>query len=224
MTDTRTASAGVQELINRLREEGVQAGRQEADRVVQEARKQAAQIVAQAKEEAEEMRKKARADIESERTAAFWALHMAARDTQIRLREIVKSSFATRVKRLVSGELQHRDFLRQIILAIAGRAASQVKEGQPIEICVSEEYLRAPEEGGGLTEKGMEAMRHFVTGVTGELLREGVVIKPAEGKNPGICVRLVGEDLEIDLSDRAISDLLLKHLIPRYRTVLSGLE
>jgi V/A-type H+-transporting ATPase subunit E len=35
---------------------------------------------------------------------------------------------------------------------------------------------------------------------------------------------VVGEDLEIDLSEDAISKLLLKHLLPRYRSILEGAE
>jgi hypothetical protein len=34
----------------------------------------------------------------------------------------------------------------------------------------------------------------------------------------------VGEDLEIDLSDQAISDLLLQNLLPRYRAIVAGAE
>jgi V/A-type H+-transporting ATPase subunit E len=37
-------------------------------------------------------------------------------------------------------------------------------------------------------------------------------------------VRVVGEDLEIDLTDEAVAQLLLKHLLPRYRAILEGAE
>jgi hypothetical protein len=32
---------------------------------------------------------------------------------------------------------------------------------------------------------------------------------------------LVGEDLEIDLSDEALSEMMLKLLLPRYRKILA---
>jgi V/A-type H+-transporting ATPase subunit E len=38
----------------------------------------------------------------------------------------------------------------------------------------------------------------------------------------GIRVRLKDEELELDLSDRAIADLLLEHLQPRFRAVMEG--
>ncbi|MEW6356717.1 MAG: hypothetical protein AB1696_10345 [Planctomycetota bacterium] len=224
MADTQVDSAGVQQLINKLREEGVQAGRQEADRVVQEARQQAAKIVAQAKAEADETRAKARAEIEAEHSAAIDALHLAARDTQIRLREMVKSTFAVHVKRLVSEELQDRDFLRQIILAIVERAVPRLKEGQSAEILISDEIFEAEDKRGKLTEKGKEYARQFLLNVTGEMMREGIEIKPAGDKKHGVRLRLSGEDVEIDMSDEAISDLLVKHMVPRYRTLVLGME
>jgi V/A-type H+-transporting ATPase subunit E len=63
-----------------------------------------------------------------------------------------------------------------------------------------------------------------VLGISGELLREGVDLKPAESVGGGIRIRLVGEDLEIDLSDKAISELLLQTMLPRYRAIVSGAE
>ena len=54
------------------------------------------------------------------------------------------------------------------------------------------------------------------------MLREGIELKPMGDTTPGIRIRLVGQDVEIDLTERAVADLLLKHLLPRYRAVLEG--
>jgi V/A-type H+-transporting ATPase subunit E len=56
------------------------------------------------------------------------------------------------------------------------------------------------------------------------MLREGVELKPSRDLNRGIRIRLIGEDLEIDLSDQALSDLLLENLLPRYRAIVRGEE
>ena len=47
-------------------------------------------------------------------------------------------------------------------------------------------------------------------------------IIPSSEVEGGARVRVVGEDLEIDLTNEAISKLLLKHLLPRYRAILEG--
>ena len=115
MVDRGKVSSGVQDLISRLRDEGVQAGRQEADRILNEARKRAAEIVAQAKSEAEEVRNKARSEIEAERGASREAIQLAFRDAELKLRSEFRAVVAERVKRLVSMELSDREFLREVI-------------------------------------------------------------------------------------------------------------
>jgi V/A-type H+-transporting ATPase subunit E len=54
------------------------------------------------------------------------------------------------------------------------------------------------------------------------MLREGVGFGVAEDGKPGILVKLVGEDMQIDLTEGAISQLLLRHMLPRFRAVLHG--
>jgi V/A-type H+-transporting ATPase subunit E len=223
MTDAAKVSSGVQELINRLRDDGVKAGREKADQVLQEAREQAAQIVAQAKAEATEMLNKARSEIETEKTAAKESIKVAIRDTELKMEAELKANFAAGVKRLVSVEMRDKEFLRQVILAVAGLAAGDmVCGGQPVEVLLPEELFVTDEQSTRLTEEGKDRLRHLVLGITGEMLREGVELKPSEGLSGGIRIRMVGEDLEIDLSDKAISELFLTFLLPRYRAIVTG--
>jgi V/A-type H+-transporting ATPase subunit E len=224
MADLPKVPSGVQELIGRLRDEGVKAGKQEAESVLQEARQQADQIVAQANAEADEIRVKARTEIEAERAASREAIQMAFRDTTLKLKSQVMAAFSDHVTRLVSMELRDKDFLRQAILAIFGQATQEVAKDQPVEVLVSEELFVTDEKGSRLTEEGKERLRHMVLGISGEMLREGVDLKPSGETNGGMRVRLVGEDLEIDLSDEALSELLLGYLIPRFRAIVTGVE
>ena len=89
---------------------------------------------------------------------------------------------------------------------------------------LSEKLFQTDEEGTRLTEDGQDNMRRLVLGISGEMLEEGVDLKPSASIGGGIRIRLVGEDLEIDLSDEAISELLLQNLLPRYRAIVSGAE
>lgn len=225
MEEAAKVSSGVQELINRLRDDGVKAGKEKADQVLREAREQAAQIVGRAKAEATEMLDKARSEIETEKAAANESLRVAIRDTKLKMQAEVKSKFAAAVKRLVSMELRDKEFLRQVILAIAGLAAGDKACGeQPVNVLLPKELFETDEKGPRLTEEGRDRMRHLVLGITGEMLREGVELKPSEDMSGGIRIQMVGEDLEIDLSDKAISELLLEFLLPRYRAIVTGTE
>jgi len=225
MAETTTAASGVQELITRLRDEGVKSGREKADQVMREAQEEASRIVAQAKAESEEILNKARSEIETEKAAAIESLRVAMRDTELKMEAELKADFAAHVKRLVSVELSDREFLRQVILSIAGMAAGEKTcEDKPVEILLPKDLFETDDKHTKLTEKGQDRMRHLVLGISGDMLREGVDLKPSEDIGGGIRIRLVGEDLEIDLSDKAISELLLQNLLPRYRAIVSGAE
>lgn len=224
MTDPTNVS-GVQELIDRLRDDGVKAGREKADQVLQDARKQAAEIVAQAKAEAAEMLEEARNEIETEKSSAIESLKVAIRDTELKMEAELKATFAAHVKRLVSVEMRDVEFLKQIILAIAGMAAGDKACGeQPVNILLPENLFRSDKRETRLTEEGRENFRRLVLGISGDMLREGVDLKPSESIGGGIRIQLVGEDLEIDLSDKAISELLLQTMLPRYRAIVAGAE
>ena len=69
-----------------------------------------------------------------------------------------------------------------------------------------------------------EKLDPLVLELSGTVLRKGIEIKPSETVNAGILIRMKGEDIEIDLSDNAISEILLKYLLPRYRAILTGVE
>jgi V/A-type H+-transporting ATPase subunit E len=225
MADAAKVPSGVQQLISRLRDEGVRAGQEKADRILKEAEMRAAKIIAEAKAEAANILGKARSEIEKERAAAHDSLRVAMRDTELKLEAEVKAAFSSHLRRLVCVELRDKDFLRQVILAVAGVVTGdKVCAGQPAEMLLPRDLFVSDEKGTKLTEEGRERMRHFVLGISGEMLREGVDLKPSDDISGGIRVRLVGEDLEIDLSDKALSDLLLKNLLPRYRAIVAGIE
>jgi V/A-type H+-transporting ATPase subunit E len=225
MAETTKVASGVQELISRLRDEGVQAGREKSDQVLREAEEQASRMIAQAKAEAEEILSKGRSEIETEKTAAIESLRVAIRDTELKLEAELKADFAAHVKRLVSVEMRDVKFLRRVILAIAGLAAGdKAGEDKPVEVLLPKDLFETDEKDPKLTKKGQNGMRRLVLGISGDMLREGVDLIPSEDISGGIRIRLVGENLEIDLSDQAISDLLLKNLLPRYVAIVTGAE
>jgi V/A-type H+/Na+-transporting ATPase subunit E len=225
MAKPPTAPSGVQELINRLRDEGVKEGQREAERIVQEARRKAEQLLAESKAEVEEMRHQGRAEIEAERLAGHEAIRLAFRDTKLQLESDIKATFAAQVRRLVSIELEDRDFLRKLILIIVERLTTQLGEGAALEIQVSSPlFTTETDETDALTEEGKEQLHHFILGVSSEMLREGVHLQTLEDMEGGVRVRLADKELDIDLSPKAISALLLKFLIPRFRAIVHGVE
>ena len=218
MAEASSSSSGVQELISRIRDEGVQAGQAEADQILKDAKAQAARIISEAKAEAAATREKATAEIESEKTAALEGLRLAARDTTLELRSSIISGFERYVKRLVSAQTADEEVVKCIVLVLAGHAVEEFIKDKDLLVRVSDSLF----EGGDRSDP--KRARHTVLEITSEMLREGIELVPASDVHGGARVQVIGEDLEIDLSDEAVSALILRNLLPRFRAILEGLE
>ena len=220
MAEAEQTSSGVQELIARIRDDGVQAGRQEAEQLLADAQRQAARLLEDARAEVEQMRQKARAEIQTEETAALEALKLAARDTGLRLEAEVVSAFESCVKRLVSPVAHDGAVIRALALVLAGHAVEEFVKDKEIQILVSDLLFKEADESPELQDRARQA----VLGITGEMLREGVELIASSEVEGGARVRLVGENLEIDLTADAIHRVLMKYLLPRFRRILEGSE
>jgi len=214
MTEPDVKSSGVKELIERIRDEGVHSARAEADRILAEAKARAARIVADAKAEAAAIKKEARASMEREQTATIEALRIAARDTELELRSAIMSGFEEHVRRLVTDVTTDSSVLRDMILVLAGRAADDLIQDKDAVIFVPDRL--ADEVSAELDE----FLRKSAVALSGDVLRQGIELIPSNEIQGGARVRLVGEDLEIDMSDQALSQMMLKLLLPRYRKIL----
>lgn len=219
MEETTKTSSGVQELIDRIRDQGMQAAKEEADCLVRQARQEAARIVAQANAEAEAARTKARTEIEAYRAAALDALQLAARDTVLDLKSRVTSRFEEFVKRLVTSATRDKELIRSLVLVLAGHAAEEFIQDKEVEVRISDALLEG-QTGPVFKEEGKLA----ILGLSSDMLREGLELVPDSEVQGGARVRLVEDKLEIDLSDRAIARMISQRLIPRFKAILEGAE
>lgn len=207
-------SSGVKKLIDRIRDEGVHSARAEADRILAEAKAQAARTVADAKAEATAIKTEARAAMEREQTATIEALRIAARDTGLELRSAIMAAFEEHVRRLVTDVTTDGSVLRDMILVLAGRAAEELIQDKDAVILVPEQL------GDEVSAKLEEFLQKSAVAFSADVLRKGIELIPSKEFQGGARVRLLGEDLEIDLSDEALSAMMLKLLLPRYRKIL----
>jgi V/A-type H+-transporting ATPase subunit E len=212
MAETIKTTAGVQELVRRLRDEGVQAGKQEAEQLLKEARDTAAAILAEARADADKILQQASIKNEAEKVHAQESLKIAVRDTEIELQRGLEKAFMSHVTRLVSKEVRDEEFLRHLLLTIVGSAAETIPQDQAVEVLVPDQVFQS------------EALKNFVRRGTSEMLREGVDLKPSSDLSGGIQVKLAEDDVVFDFSENALADLILKHLLPRYRAIVAGVE
>ena len=212
-------SAGVEMLIARLRDEGIAQGRSQAQALVSAAQQQAADIVAAAKREAHGVAVKAKEEAGKLKAAGEDAIRLAMRDTMLSLEGDLINRFRNKLQGLVKGMLEDPAFLQRLILEVAGKAAPSCEHAElllPAEIVSLEDLQQKPEEA----KPG--SLAHFVLSLGGGMLREGLSFGVADGVQAGIRIKLADENMQIDLTESAVSQLLLRHMLPRFRALLRG--
>jgi V/A-type H+-transporting ATPase subunit E len=219
MSELINTESSVQALIDRIRDQGVQSANQEAARILAEAEAKASQLLADAQKQVEQLRAKATADIEAEQAAAQEALKLSARDTVTRLKNLVSTAFETFVRRLVTTATQDRELMKNLILVLAGHSADEFIKDKQIQILLSDALLT-----GQPDPKLRELSKQTILSLSSDMLREGVELIPSSSVEGGAKVRLVGEQLEIDLTDKAITKLLAGQLLPRFHALLTAAE
>jgi len=218
-------SNGVDELIARLREEGVTAGREEADRILSEARAEATLILDRATAEARDRLEAARKEADAYGAAGEEALKTAMRDTVLDMKAGLMKQFSQDVKRLVSHEMKNPDVLKRMILEVAGRVhdGAGMSDDDGLELILPESVVGLEELRSDPAELEKGDLTRFVFGLTGEMLRDGVSFSSSDEVSAGIRVQVKDKDVTFDLTEEAVAALLLEHLQPRFRAILEGI-
>lgn len=216
-------SSGVETLIERLRQEGVEQGRAQAEQLVHEVRRRADKIIADAEEEAERVGRQARLEAEQLERSGREALRVAARDTLLSLKAELGNRFAREVEGLVSREMHSEELLRELIRAVVVRAAEQVDEADRLEILLPRDAVGLEELRRNPDELSQGELTRFVKAISEEIAARGVRFGRMGDDSGGILLRLVDKSMTIELTDRAVAALLLDHLQPRFRALLEGI-
>jgi V/A-type H+-transporting ATPase subunit E len=222
--ETGATSSGVEALIERLRQQGVEAGLAAREEIVSEAEREAERVVKEAREKASAIVDEARQEVRRLQSSGEDALRIAMRDTVLRMRETLRKRLEGQFRSLVSEQLVDQEFLHRLIVEVARRArddsgaaeAEEIEILLPVEAIGLDELRQQPEESDVRLSK-------LAKEIASATWRDGVSIDTLEPGGRGIRLRLKDEELELDLSDRAIADLLLEHLQPRFRIIMEDL-
>ena len=122
----------IEAFVAKLQQEGVQAGRQEAEKLRADAEAQAEQIVKDAQAQAEKIISDARAEGERILSRSKADLELAARDTVLRLQEALCEALRAVISRGVEKPLSDVDFVGKALHEIITTYARADAEGRPI--------------------------------------------------------------------------------------------
>jgi V/A-type H+-transporting ATPase subunit E len=217
-------AAGVEALLERLEAEGVKAGEAKAAAIVAEAEAKARAIRAKAEAEASQMIEAARRDAANLERGGREALKVAMRDAVLDLKQALADRFRGEISRLVTRHTLDQDLLREMVLAVAGRAAetAAVDRAGRVTVVLPADAIGLDDLRRDPTELRDGRLGQFVLGSAGELLRQGVTLARSDDLAAGIEVRFEDHDIVLDLSDKAVAAVILEHLQPRFRALLEG--
>ncbi len=192
----------VKELIEKIKNEGVAAAEDEANKIVQEAKEKAAEIIKEAKAEAQSQKAKAESEIKKQETAGRDALKQAARDILIGLEKQIIKQFEAVMGESVDDALT-TDLMEKLIIDLAHAWAEKGEEG--IKIVLSSKDAKE-------LEAGLKAK-------LSQRFKQGVEIVPSQKVTKGF--RIGGNDgVLYNFTEEGIAEVLAETLSPALAATL----
>ena len=197
----------LQELTQKLYDEGLAKGKQDGEALLQKAVAEAEGIVKKAQEEAEAILAKARKDAEDFKVKVEGDVKMAAQQSvQATRADIENLVVAKTVDTTVDKALSNEDYLKGIITAVAQRFSAD----EPADIAlVLPESLKA----------GLEP---FVKNELGKLLGKGVEAAFSKKVAGGFKIGPKDGGYFVSLTDDTFKDLIGSYLRPATKKLLFG--
>ncbi len=199
----------LQELTNKLYEEGLSKGRADADKILSEAQEKAGKIVAEAKEEAEGIKSKARKSAEELQRNTMTELSLAGKQAVAALKESINGMI---IAKSVSGSVRNvtvdPQFIKEMLLAVGANWNGASSGKVTLSALLPAEW--------------QEKFAKEFEGATKELLKEGIEVGYSDKVKTGFKVGEKGGGYYISFSDADFDALLGEFLKEKVSGILYG--
>lgn len=207
MKNLETGKDKVKKICDVLRKETLEPAKLEADELLAQARREAEEIVADAEARAEEMIAHARVDIERQKAVFQASLSQACRQAVDLLKEKIENKlFNPQLLKLLSAPLQDPVVIAKLITAVVGGIE---KQGLDTDLTVQIASTVSPRAVNELLAKE----------IIGHLKEKGVLLSSIGG---GIEVKLLKDNITIELSDVALKELVAEYIRKDFRDLVLG--
>ena len=197
----------LQELTQKLYEEGLAKGKQDGEALLQKAQSEADGIVKQAQEEAEAILAKARKDAEDFKVKVEGDVKMAAQQAVQATRTDIENLVVSKVvDGTVDKALANEDYIKGIITAVAQRFSAD----EPADLSLV------------LPESLKNALEPFVKNELGKLLGKGVDASFSKKVAGGFKIGPKDGGYFVSLTDETFKDLIGSYLRPATKKLLFG--
>ena len=197
----------LQQLLDRIRTEGVEKAQDEAQAIIKQARAEADALVAKARDEAATLRREAERDAAAFARRAEESVRQAARDVRIQVEQDLVKTLENLLRRDVGQAASDEQAMQQWI---ADAVAAALKGGaREVEVVLGG---RAAGQAAGLVKR-LQA---------DAATAEGVTVTPSPAFPDGFVLRLEGGRVEQSFTTEAITAALARLLRPQLVKLLQA--
>lgn len=198
----------LQELIEQIKKDGVQAAEAEAAAILAAAKEQAERIVADAQARADKMLAAAKAENDRVVRSGEDAIRQAGRNLLISFRESVTRELGAILNEGVASVYSSEALSAIIVRAIEGWAAKP--EAEDVAVVLSSEDL--------------QALEQTVLAALKERMLSGVTLKASDSVDGGFRIAVADGTAYYDYSAEAVVDMLSGYLSPKVAALLKEAE
>lgn len=199
----------LQELTEKLYNEGLSKGKQEGEAILNEARKQAESIIADAKAEAEKIIAEAGKKAGELETKVTGDLKMAASQSIAATRHDIETLLVNKVAdRDISGALTSADFVKQVITTVA--TAFNPVSSEPVELSVV------------LPESLKKEMEPFLRKELAKAIGTGIEAGFSKKISGGFTIGPKNGGWFVSFTDETFRELISSYLRPATQKILFG--
>ena len=196
----------LQELIDKIKKDGIESASEEAAKMKREAEAEAARIIAAAKKDADDIVKQGKADADRSEKAGKAALEQASRNLILAFRGEIQA-LLDKIVVQAAASAYDEDALKKVLPELL-KAWAAKGDSNAIDLLLSEEALGK--------------LNSWATGSLAKELQGGLELK--SGRNLGKGFRIVNKDgsAYYDFSAESVAELLSAYLNPQLAEILSN--
>ncbi|MBQ0025675.1 MAG: hypothetical protein KBT00_08200 [Bacteroidales bacterium] len=199
----------LQELTDKLYNEGLSKGRQDGEQILSKAKEEAGLILSKAREEAEKIIAEAEKEASEISQRSAGDIRMASVQAITAIKQQVENAVINTVVRIpVKNVFSDKDFLKELILKVIGAFKASEPEGKGLDVILSSS---AKKELGERFEAEISS-----------LLNSGVEVKQVKGMTGGFRIEPKESGYRIDFSDEDFINLIGEYLRPATKKILFG--
>ena len=191
----------LENLIEKIRKEGVEEAQTTSDQIVNKAKGEAASIIDDSKKEADKIIKTAQQQALQFQKNAELAVKQAARDTQLLLKERLTDLFDRVFKKGVANTLTP-DFLKELILSIVNK------------------WTDSPDTEIILDENDKEKLEELLFSSIKDELKNSITLRASKNIAKGFRIAIKDDQVYYDFSDESIADIMKSFLNPRLQKIM----